>query len=330
MKEKRLPYELEALWKEKDLADGEIVNTMVVIFRTNGCVWAKSGGCTMCGYKTASLCNVSEADLLKQLDYALSKYKNEDFVKIYTSGSFLDENEIPLKVRKEILNKFSNCKRILFESRPEFVTDVNLKDLPKNVTIALGMETCDSEIMEKSIRKGFTANDSKNAGELIKKYGLSVRTYLLLKPPFIQEKDAIEEAIKSVQFAAPFSDEISINPVNVQKATVVERLWKRGEYRPPWIWSLIEVIKRCTGTVDCRLMSSPSGGGSLRGVHNCGDCDRKALDAIEKFSFTQNLNDLKVECDCLKRWNVYMDSEIALGSTSDLDRGMENELAIKW
>ncbi len=329
MRDKRVPSELEAIWKEKDMSNGKTVNAMVMIMRTNGCVWAKTGGCTMCGYKTASLNDVTEEDLLKQLDQALAKYKGEPFVKIYTSGSFLDENEIPISVREKILEAFSSCERVLFESRPEFITDDVLAQLPKNVTIALGMESSDPQVMEISIRKGFTPEDSRRVGNMIKNAGLSVRTYLLLKPPYMQEKEAIESTIASVQFAAPFSDEISINPLNVQKSTVVERLWKRGEFRSPWIWSLIEVFKRCAGTVECRLMSSPSGGGSQRGVHNCGQCDRKALDAIEEFSFTQDVSVLNVSCDCLKTWNAYMESEIMLGTASDLDRGLNSDLIIR-
>ena len=329
MKEKKSPSELETLWKEKDMSSGKVVDAMVMIMRTNGCVWAKTGGCTMCGYKTASLNNVTEADLMAQLDQALSKYKGEPFVKIYTSGSFLDENEIPLAVRNRILDVFSGCERLLFESRPEFINEEVLAQLPKNVTIALGMESSDPDVMEFCIRKGFTPDDSRRVGTMIKAAGLSVRTYLLLKPINIQERAAIESAIESVRFAAPFSDEISINPVNVQRATVTERLWKRAEYRSPWIWSLIEVLKRCSGTVDARLMSSPSGGGSQRGVHNCGKCDQAALDAVEKFSFSQDPRDLNVSCECLNAWNEYMESEMALGTATDLDRGLNSDLMIR-
>lgn len=329
MREKRSPSELEAIWREKDMSNGKPVDALVVIMRTNGCVWAKTGGCTMCGYKTASLTNVTEEDLMKQLEQVSSRYKGEPFVKFYTSGSFLDENEIPVSVRNRIFEMFGSCERLLFESRPEFITKEVLDTCPRNVTIALGMESADDEILSVSIRKGFTPADSKRVGTLIKENGLSVRTYLLLKPLFVQEKRAIESAVDSVMFAAPFSDEISINPLNVQKATYVERMWKRGEFRPPWIWSLIEVMKRCSGKVDCRIMSSPSGGGSQRGVHNCGKCDRAALDAVDKFSFTQDIKDLDVTCSCRKSWENYMESEIMLGTVSDLDRGLNNDLAIR-
>ncbi len=329
MKDKRSPSQLEAVWKESDMSGGRKVDAMVMIMRTNGCCWVKSGGCTMCGYREASLGGVTEEDLLKQLEQALSRYKDEPFVKIYTSGSFLDDNEIPPSVRGKIFEAFSGCERILFESRPEFITEDSLKDVPKTVTVALGLESSDPEVLEKSVHKGFTPSDIERAGKLLKSQGYGVRTYLLLKPPFMTESAAIEDAVRSARFAAPFSDEISVNPLNVQRGTYVERLWKKGDFRSPWIWSLIEVFRQLSGTVDSRLMSSPSGGGASRGVHNCGECDQRALDAIEKFSYSQDVGDLDVSCACRDRWRAYMESESILGTPADLDRGLENDLALR-
>jgi archaeosine synthase beta-subunit len=329
MKEKRLPSELETLWKEKDLSNGKVVDAMVMIMRTSGCCWAKTGGCTMCGYRQASVREVTVEDLNKQIDQAISKYKGEPFVKIYTSGSFLDEKEIPGSVRDRILNEFSGCERILVESRPEFITPGTLSVMPKTMTIALGMESADPDVLSISINKGFTQEDSRRAGMAIKDAGLNVRTYLLLKPPFMTERMAINDVVRSARFADPFSDEVSINPLNVQRGTYVERLWRRGEFRSPWIWSLVEVFRTLSGTVNARLMSSPSGGGSQRGVHNCGECDRNVLDAIEKFSFSQNIRDLDVTCSCIEKWKNYMDAERLLGTAADLERGFDGDLTIK-
>ena len=328
MDKKRAPYQLEASWKEKDMSSGRTVDAMVFIMRTNGCSWSKKGGCTMCGYSSASGSGITSDDLMKQLDQMLHKYDGEPFVKIYTSGSFLDVNEVPEEVRSAILDAFKGCERILFESRPEYVTDEVLRTLPKNTTIALGLESSNSEILSVSIRKGFTPEESKAAGLRIKKAGLKVRTYLLLKPLYLTEREAIEDAVSSVMFAGDFSDEISVNPVNVQKHTFTERIWKKGDYRPPWIWSLIEVMRRCSGTVAARLMSSPSGGGTQRGVHNCGECDSNALNAVERFSFSQNIKDLDVDCGCRSRWISVMAAETLLGTSSDVERVTDNDLAI--
>lgn len=325
----RSPDRLEALWKEKDMVDGEPADAMVAIMRTSGCAWVRSGGCTMCGYRDASLRRVSEEDLMKQVEQAASGYGGEPFVKIYTSGSFLDDGEVTPAVRRRVFETFRGARRILFESRPEFITPDSLKGLPRTATVALGLESSDDDVLKKSVRKGFTPKDIEEAGRMIGDAGLSVRTYLLLKPPYMKESDAVEDAVRSVMFADRFSDEISINPVNVQRGTDVERLWKRGLYRPPWIWSLIEVLRRCAPGTKARLMSSPSGGGSRRGVHNCGVCDKGLLDAVERFSFTQDVRDLEAECGCREEWKDYMSAETILGTSADLDRMLQNDLTLE-
>lgn len=331
MKGKRLPTELEASWSEKDMADGETVSAQVLIMRTNGCRWAKagSGGCTMCGYRTASLRDVTEADLNAQIDLALSKYKGEPFVKIYTSGSFFDTDEIPVSIRERMFREYAGCKRILVESRPEFITDELVATLPKNLTVALGLESSNEEVLRTCINKGFTAAQSKEAGEKLKAAGLMVRTYLLLKPPFLSESAGMADAEASAKFADSYSDEISINPLNIQRGTYVERLWKKGDFRSPWIWSLIEVMKRLSGTVGARIISSPSGGGSQRGVHNCGKCDEAALSAIERFSFSQDVSDLDAECECKLTWEQYLRAEKFLGTPADIGRAFDSDLTIR-
>jgi radical SAM enzyme (TIGR01210 family) len=75
-------------------------------------------------------------------------------------------------------------------------------------------------------------------------------------------------------------------------------------------------------------MSSPSGGGTMRGVHNCGTCDKELLDGIERFSFSGDVKDLENKCDCIKKWKTYLESEKILGTAADLERGFGNDLAL--
>lgn len=196
------------------------------------------------------------------------------------------------------------------------------------MTLALGLESSDPEVLSKSVRKGFTPDDSRRAGECAKEMGLSVRTYLLLKPPFMTESESMEDTLRSIAFADSFSDEISINPVNVQRGTYLEHLWRRGGYRPPWIWSLRKVITEAAPLTKARIMSSPSGGGTQRGVHNCGVCDRKILDAIHKFSITQDLGCMDAHCECEEQWKRYLESEKMLGTAADIERGIRDELML--
>lgn len=312
------PKKPVSFWSEKDVLDKKIVDTFVIIFRTKGCSWALKSGCTMCGYYNDSLWeNVSDDDLLKQLETAMEKYDGQKFVKIFTSGSFLDDKEISPKVRKKILNKLAETsEKVSVESRPEFITDKKLGEIKeifksKTFEVGVGLETASDFIREHSLNKGFTFEDYKKAAKTLKKHNMKLKTYVLIKPPFLTEKESINDAIKTVNQIKSITNTISFNPTNVQRNTLVEYLWKRRQYRPAWLFSIVDILKESKKIVsDLRIKCDISGGGNIRGAHNCKSCDRKFLDAISDFSLSQDtrvFNDL--DCDCKEKWLDQLDIE---------------------
>lgn len=317
------------VWKEDDVVDGKREKALVAIFRTRGCHWSRKCGCSMCGYNVESLEGIGSEEISAQLSAILERYEGERMVKLYTSGSFLDPNEIPLEVRDRILSAFDGAKRVLFESRPEFVTPEVLKDLPDHSAVALGLESANDTVLRCSVRKGFGVKDYVRAADALRDRGFPVRTYLLLKPLYLTERAAIEDTKSSVLFAAPRSESVSVNPLNVQRETMVEGLWRRGDYRPPWIWSLFEVLKLKADISGVRIFSSPSGAGTQRGVHNCPECDKRLLDALEKFNFEQDASLLqKHDCNCRREWRSLLRTEDAMRTSVDVHRYLEDELAL--
>jgi radical SAM enzyme (TIGR01210 family) len=69
---------------------------------------------------------------MKQFEHAMSRCKDEEFiVKIFTSGSFLDDSEIGSLTRIEMLSRLKDIdrvKKVIAETRPEYVTDEKLSD----------------------------------------------------------------------------------------------------------------------------------------------------------------------------------------------------------
>ena len=313
------PKEPVSCWSEKDVLHNKVVDAFVIIFRTRGCSWALNSGCSMCGYFNESTwCNVSNDDLLAQFDTAMEKYNGQSFVKIFNSGSFLDDKEIPQSIRKKILERlYRDADKVSVESRPEFITNdklVEIKNIAGSKTfgIGVGLETADDFIREHCINKGFTFDVYKKAADIIKKHDFSLKTYVLVKSPFVSEKKAIDDAVKTIEKIKDFTDIVSFNPCNVQRNTVVEFLWKHHEYRPPWLYSIIEILKKSKEIADDLLLKCDvTGGGNIRGAHNCKSCDRMYLKAISDFSLKQDIkifNNLK-ECECKEKWLDQLDLE---------------------
>jgi len=313
-------------WSEKDVLDGKIVDAYVIIFRTRGCSWTIKSGCTMCGYFNDSMWGkVSESDLLKQFDKVMEKYSGEKIVKIFNSGSFLDDAEVTPKSREKILCSLSEkANKISVESRPEYVTNKKLSEIndivkSKNFEVGIGLETSNDFLREHAINKGFTFNDYKKAAGLLKKYKFKLKTYVLVKPPFITEKQAIGDCINTVKDIKTYTDLISFNPTNVQSHTVVNYLWRRDQYRPPWLWSILEILKQSKKLTDAFVKCDVAGGGSRRGAHNCPTCDRKVLDSIAKFSLNQDVKVFEdLDCTCKQNWLDQLDVEnLTFGSIVD-------------
>ena len=316
-------------WSEKDVLKGKTVDAYVIILRTRGCAWALSSGCTMCGYFNDSMfAAVSETDLQAQFENAMETYKGQQIVKLFTSGSFLDPQEIPALVQHNILKTLSeHAEKISLESRPEYITGKRLgtiQDIVQSKTfeIGIGLETSNDQIREKAINKGFTFQQYKKAAELLHHHEMSVKTYVLLKPPFLTEKEALKDCIQTTHDIAPYTDVISLNPTNIQRHTVVEYLWRRDQYRPPWLWSIVEFLQQNKDLTKILVKCDVVGGGSKRGAHNCGSCDQTVLAAIEKFSLSQQQSTLDdLTCTCKEQWQDQLDLEsLSFGSFPDFGR----------
>ena len=296
-------------WVEEEAIGPERVLAFVLILKTKGCYWADLKGCSMCGYSRDTLGrSATPSELLAQLTAAVARYRGEPYVKIYTSGSFLDDREVDPESRRAITKGFGRARRLLFETLPEFVTEANLAPLkdafPGEIEVALGLESTDPIVLQRFVNKGSTPAEYLAAADRVRAFGLRAKGYLLLKPPYLTESESIEDVVRSVREASPHFDALSINPVHIQGGTVVEWLYRRHRYRPPWLWSIVETLQRgAEAREGARLVSFPTAGGVVRGPHNCGRCDANVLQAIREASLSQRFETLdRPSCSCREEW----------------------------
>lgn len=296
------------MWRERDRLDDEVVDAFVFIMQTSGCRWSHRSGCTMCGYHSDSIPGIDAGQLHEQLTMAAKRYQGERVVKIFTSGSFLDGREVPLEVQREVLQTFyGQAEKIVVETRPSFVPGLDdvgdVVPSGKTLSVAMGLESANDRVLEYAVNKGFTSADWRQAAETVRSAGCEVKTYVLLKPPFLTEEEAIEDAVATIDATADVSDAISLNPVAVHGNTLVEYLWKRDLYRPPWLWSVAAVLDQASRRYDGRLTCDVVAGGKQRGAHNCGDCDARLLAAIEECTLHKKQDAFEgMSCNCREEW----------------------------
>jgi radical SAM enzyme (TIGR01210 family) len=309
-----------ASWRGKDRHQGEILESLTVILRTGGCAWNR---CRMCSYRHERYHAGMERsldDLLgSQLAWISANYdlSGVQVIKIYTSGSFFDPGEVPPSVWKQAGRLFSG-KIVIAETRPEYVREETVAAFREAIDtgaweqpfyVAMGLETTSDAIRDKSIVKGFTMEDFRLAVKEARKGGAGIKAYLLHKPLFLTEKEAVEDMNTSIRGIEGLVDIVSMNPCSVQRRTELEQYWKKGEYRPPYLWSVLSILLDAPVHVQC----DPVGGGHSRGAHNCGACDKEITRGIRDYTLNADRELLsglfEQDCGCRKEWEFVMEHE---------------------
>jgi radical SAM enzyme (TIGR01210 family) len=315
------------LWSSVEETEKKIIITLVI--PTRGCSWAlsKSGGCSVCGYINDSSRNQQiPSDLIldrikKELDN--NRAAKPIQLKIFNSGSFFDDYDVPQKLRFRLIRLLKNYKdihKITLESRPQYLLD-NFKTVehlknelnPIRLEIGIGLESSNNSILRDCWNKGFSVEDYKKSIQKIRSLGVKIKTYVLVKPPFLTELEAINDAIKTVQDAVRIgTDIVSLNPCNIQSGTLVHHLFRDDRYQPPWLWSIFFIIRSIKNLFPyLDVICEPIAAGKYRGVHNCGKCDDTVLSIIQKTIKNEPLpNNLSEICSCFFRWKLLVESPI--------------------
>jgi radical SAM enzyme (TIGR01210 family) len=233
------------------------VKRLVVTLRSSGCGWIKNSfGCTMCGHYAGTTKGeaIPRDYFLTQFTSEIKKYDFSDIpiLCLYNAGSVLNSDELNeaalTGICKEI-SKISGIKKVVFETRSEYVTKDALFNIKRNlrqtdVDIALGIESSSEKIRELCLNKGLDMPDFKRAIALIKEH-FNLRLYLMIKPIFLTESEGISDAVRSFFDILDFSpDEVHFEPATIQEHTLSYEMHKSNLYRAPWLWSIIEVLKR--------------------------------------------------------------------------------------
>lgn len=303
----------------KGFLDGKSIERVIFFLRSKGCEWSttKGGGCFMCGHYFGT---TAGNPLPKGAFYIqfLEEYKKYDFSKypmlcIYNAGSILNNEEIPrdelYKIFKEISIN-SNIKCVVIESRPEYIDDKVLGDIHnimknKRVEIGVGLETVNEKIRDLCINKGFTFTEYEEVADKIKKYNnIKLLTYLTIKPLFLTVQESIEDVISNLEKLNKLTDIVSLEPISIQKGTLVDFLYRNELYQTPKGWMIKELFMRLAKRNINLQFELRLGGFEFfpipdKFISNCFNCNKELYNAIDLYnSFKSPSGILNLSCQC--------------------------------
>jgi len=180
--------------------DGEVVPVATVFLTNRECPWR----CLMCDlWKNTLTESVPAGAIPEQIDYALGRLPAARQIKLYNSGSFFDARAIPVEDYPAMAERVRSFERVIVENHPALVgeTAVRFRDLVgRPLEIAMGLETVHPEILPR-LNKRMTLDQFRGAADFLRANGIDLRVFILVKPPFMREEEAVEWTARSVDFA---------------------------------------------------------------------------------------------------------------------------------
>lgn len=303
-------------------------HSFTLILPTSNCSWARvHGGCTICGFANLGSSESNSEDqtiaYVRQSLQIIDGFQGNLKVNIFGNGSFFDIADLSKSTRDEILSLIARNQAIEMlsvESRPEFLTHERVSDAcsrveGKKLEIRIGLETYDDFIRYFSINKGFLFQDFlERVNQLKASFDpiVKVAAYITVKPPFLTEKEALDDAYASIIMAHKAGvDRCIVSPISIHTGTLVHFLWNEGLYTPPWLWTLWELRNRFAKRQEVVSFSGfnpkPS---PLSLAKNCGKCDRLLTKTLKNFQREreQTPGREKITCECFAEWQKIMQS----------------------
>ncbi|MCX6869157.1 MAG: radical SAM protein [Verrucomicrobia bacterium] len=224
---------------EPDPAGGQA--SILTVFLTNKeCPWR----CLMCDLWRHTLEEtVPVGAIPEQLERALAADQVErphqaQWLKLYNAGSFFDSQAIPAADWPKLALKAQSFERLVVECHPKLIREDRILPFQRllgsgtRLELALGLETAHPEVLER-LNKGIDREAFQRSAHWIRHHDMDLRVFVLVKPPFLNESEALEWACRSIDFAFDCgANTISLIPTRSGNGAL-ESLSARGEFAPP-------------------------------------------------------------------------------------------------
>lgn len=206
-----------------------------------------------------------------QIRYALEQLPPARQIKLYNAGSFFDPQAIPPEDDAEIAALISGFDRIIVECHPAFLHGKHGEralrfqaSLRGQLEIAIGLETVHPPTLEK-LNKRMTVESFQEAAKFLQRHAIDLRVFILLRPPFLTEREGVEWACRSLDVAAECGAKVcSIIPTRGGNGAL-EALCE--DFQPPKLQSLEAAVEYGLSLKPLRVY------GDLWDVEKFSDCE---------------------------------------------------------
>ena len=223
--------------EEERSSDAGIVPVNTIFLTNRECPWR----CLMCDlWKNTLTETVPPEAITTQIAYALADLPQAKHIKLYNSGSFFDPRAIPAVEYPAIAGLLTKYQRVIVESHPSLIGDncFGFRDLLSgSLEVAMGLETVHPGVLAR-LNKRMTLEQFSAAAALLRKNAIALRVFILVKPPFLVEQEALYWAQRSLDFAFDCGATAATLIPTRGGNGAMETLATRGDFSPPNIETL--------------------------------------------------------------------------------------------
>lgn len=336
----RIKYPLnESPWKQGTYnvpicVKGKPDTKQLVWYENPGCKWSLSGGCTMCNFSMNK--NFDESRVYDNFTHLLNSLDSTlRYIHLGPGGSVFHNSELNAINRKKILNslqRFTFLEDVGIECRASLLKENDimaaLADLPpwvKTLSIDFGLESSDPFIRSVLVNKGEGHKAIADAMQLIKdvnsktEKSVVVDCYVLLKPMWLSESEAVQDAINSINWAYDHgAATVSVFISTIKTNTLCHFTHSFTDqpapfrYETPYLYSVFDVLHALTPERRQRtlVLGITSGMPLIVGPRSCELCEGILNGTITAHNYTRmeallhQVN--KIRCACRDNWEAEM------------------------
>ena len=208
-------------------------------------------------------------------------------IKLYNSGSFFDPRAIPPEDLPAIAERVRGFERVIVECHPALVGEsaVKFRDSLEGakLEVAMGLETVHPEVLPR-LNKRMTLVEFSQAAAYLRRNGVALRVFILVKPPFLDEAEALHWAKRSIDFAFDCGAAVaSLIPTRSGNGAL-DALARSGGFAPPKLATLEAALDYGVSLGRGRIFADLW---ELERFSDCPDCFRARKERLEKINFSQ-------------------------------------------